>query len=424
MITNEKQYRSTRVILEKLGQNLKSLDTAKSNLPAVLLAAQRSALKSQIEEMAEDVALYESLKAGDVTKFEARGLHELPDILIRARIARGMSQKDLAEFLGLKEQQIQRYEAERYRSASLDRLIEIAGALSVEILETAHLSGDGTLEAIDPAAYGSFPIAEMYKRGWFEDFEGSLAQAKKSAHTLIPAFFRTAQAHWTPTALHRKSVRSSAKVHESAIAAWEARILSIADRASPRTSFSRTLASQAWVDSLVRMSSEPDGPKLAVQHLRDIGIVLVIEPHLPGTLLDGAAMRTADDIAAIGLTLRHDRLDNFWFTLLHEVAHLMLHIGAGQFSAIFDDTDAPAHSDVEREADYFAQEALLPTAKWHACLSRFSRTEKAVLADAKKFHISPAIIAGRIRREAGDYTLLRSLVGAGEPRKQLTRERT
>jgi HTH-type transcriptional regulator/antitoxin HigA len=52
-------------------------------------------------------------------------------------------------------------------------------------------------------------------------------------------------------------------------------------------------------------------------------------------------------------------------------------------------------------------------------MSRFTRTEKALLADAKRLGISPAIIAGRIRREANDYTLLRSLVGSGEPRRQL-----
>ena len=343
---------------------------------------------------------------------------DLPDILIRARIARGMSQKELADFLGLKEQQIQRYEAERYRSASLDRLIEIADALSVRISERGELLGDGQLGGIDPNVRTAFPTAEMFKRGWFEDFSGSLADARKAAGELIPQFFRNAGAQWAPAALHRKSVRATGQVHEPAMAAWEARVLTVANRHPPARVFEPAGASPEWIKALVHLSAQPDGPKRVEDHLRSVGVVLVIEPHLPGTLLDGAALRSGLNIAIIGMTLRHDRLDNFWFTLLHEVAHLVLHID-GEFTAIFDDTESPAGSKIETEADRFAQEALLPSDVWHTCMSRFTRTEKALLTDAKRLGISPAIIAGRIRREANDYTLLRSLVGAGEPRRQL-----
>jgi HTH-type transcriptional regulator/antitoxin HigA len=417
MITNEKQFRSTRLLIDRLRAGLAALD-ASSNVHPMFVEAQRSALISQIEELKQDVALYEALRSGQIRTFDAEGLHDLPDILIRARIARGMSQKDLADFLGLKEQQIQRYEAERYHSASLDRLIEVADALNVRISERGELLGDGQLGGVDPNVRTAFPIAEMFKRGWFEDFSGSLADARKSAGELIPQFFRHANARWTPTALHRKSVRAGGKVHEPAIAAWEARVVTIADRHPPARVFEPAAASSDWINVLVHLSAKPDGPKRVEHHLRSAGIALVIEPHLPGTLLDGAALRSALNTAVVGMTLRHDRLDNFWFTLLHEIAHLVLHID-GDFTAIFDDTESPAGSKIEIEADRFAQEALLPSDVWHTCMSRFTRTEKALLADAKRLGISPAIIAGRIRREANDYTLLRSLVGSGEPRRQL-----
>ena len=417
MITNEKQYKSTKALVEKLHKAREDLAKT-TGAPKVLRDAQLSALSSQLQEMEEDVALYESLRSGRKTEFKAESLRDLPDILIQARIARGMSQKDFADFLGMKEQQIQRYEAERYRSASLERLIEFGEALDVDLKGIGHLVGDGKLGKINTEQASAFPIAEMYKRGWFEDFSGSLADAKKSADILLSTFFKPVASHWAPAALHRKSVRTSAKVHEAAIAAWEARIISVAEKL-PRTEFNKDLVTERWLERLVYLSAEPHGPQAAVDFLHNIGIILVIEPHLPGTLLDGAAMRTTDNIAAIGMTLRHDRLDNFWFTLLHEIGHLVLHIGAGKFASIFDDTESPAETDFEREADYFAQEALLSSKKWHASLSRFSRTEKSVLADARKFGISPSIIAGRIRREAGDYTILRTLVGTGEPRRQL-----
>lgn len=127
---------------------------------------------------------------------------------------------------------------------------------------------------------------------------------------------------------------------------------------------------------------------------------------------------TAQRSAIVALTLRHDRLDNFWFTLFHEIGHLKFHIWRGDFAAIFDDTEAPAGTTQEEEADLFAQETLLPSDKWKVSASRYMRTERAVAIDAKRFGVGPAVIAGRIRREAHDYTLLRNLVGAGEVRRQ------
>lgn len=417
MITNEKQYRSTRLQIDRFRQALTSLEAAfDPTLPAALVKAQRDALASQLTELEADAALYDQLSAGQVTRFEADGLGELPDILIQARIARGLSQKDLAAYLGLKEQQVQRYEAERYSSASLARLVEVANALGVQIRKRAQLVGSPDLESVAPETWQVFPISEMYKRGWFEDFDGSLAEARKAAPELIPAFLRGAQARYAAPALHRKSVRVSGQVHEAAIAAWEARVRRLSDRDPPEVRFDPTAITSEWLAGLVVLALDPEGPAKAVDYLRAIGIALVVEKHLPSTLLDGAALSTGGGHAILALTLRHDRLDNFWFTLFHELGHLKLHVGR-DYAAIFDETESPAASALEIEADLFAQETLLPAAKWNLGVSRFTRNEKAVLTDAKRFGVSPAIIAGRVRREANDYTLLRGLVGSGEVRR-------
>ena len=418
MITNEKQYKSTRAAIEKLGAAIDLLNLEMGDLPKPLIEAQRSALNGQIGELADEVRFYEELRAGKISEFAAESLHDLPDILIQARIARGMSQKDLGDFLGLKEQQVQRYEADRYRAASLDRLMEVSDALSVRISERAQLVGGPKLESLAPESWQAFPIAEMYKRGWFEDFSGTMAQARKAADELMPAFLRGAHAQYAPMALHRKSVRSSGQVHEAAITAWEARVRALADRNPPERSFNSDLITTNWLQGLVALSLAAKGPQTSVDYLRDAGISLVIERHLPGTLLDGAALCSADHHAIIAMTLRHDRLDNFWFTLLHEIAHLKLHVRTGEFAAIFDDNDSPAADQIERDADYFAQEALIPAANWNLAVSRFTRNEKAVMTDAKRFGVGPSIIAGRVRREANDYTLLRTMVGTGEVRKQ------
>lgn len=418
MITNEKQYKSTKASIDKLAGAFAALEAPANDLPEILVKAQRSALRSQIDELEDDVRFYEDLRSGKITEFAAESLHDLPDILIQARIARGMSQKDLGDFLGVAEQQIQRYEADRYRAASLDRLTDVADALNVRIAERAELIGSPRLDTVGPSAWQAFPLAEMYKRGWFEDFSGTLSQARKAAGDLIPAFLQGAHSQFVPMALHRKSVRSSGQVHEAAIAAWEARVRTLADRIPPLRAFDRERLTDDWVRGLVALSLEDDGPRTAADYLRDAGISLVIERHLPGTLLDGAALASADHHAIVAMTLRHDRLDNFWFTLLHEVGHLKLHIRLGEYAAIFDDNDSPAVDKVEQDADYFAQEALIPAANWNLAVSRFTRNEKAVMSDAKRFGVAPSVIAGRVRREANDYTLLRTMVGAGEVRRQ------
>lgn len=421
MITNDKQYRSARAALGRLKADLEQLATAQTKVHPLLRKAQSDGLESQISDLEAEIEDYDALQSGAVTAFEADGLHDLPDILIRARIARRMSQKDLGAFLGIAEQQIQRYEAERYRSASLERLSEVAAALDISVRESAQLRTASA--GADPAfSTSAYPVTEMFKRGYFDDFSGTAAQARKAAETLVPSFFREAAYAWRPMALHRRSFRSRSNPQFAALAAWEARVCILAERHKPVSAFDPEAITSGWLEGLVRLSPYDDGLLRARRYLFDAGIALVIEPHLPGTLLDGAALRSPSNISIAALTLRYDRLDNFWFTLLHEIGHLALHIRAGGYQAIFDDTDAQDPSPVEEEADGFAQEALIPDAQWRLCVSRFTRTEKAVAADAARLGLHPAIIAGRIRREANDYTLLRGLVGAGEARRQAARE--
>ena len=73
---------------------------------------------------------------------------------------------------------------------------------------------------------------------------------------------------------------------------------------------------------------------------------------------------------------------------------------------------------IEAKADKFALEALMPEQLWDQCLSRFALSEEAVRIDADNLGIHPSIIAGRIRKERGNYTILNDLVGQGQVRLQ------
>lgn len=130
MIRNERQYRVTQSQRAKLALELQR--TPGSDVPDWVAKASRDAMASQVVEMDEALADYDALRLGAASSTtEVNDLADLPRALIRARIAGKLTQRDLAERLGLREQQIQRYEATDYAGASISRLVEVMAALGV-----------------------------------------------------------------------------------------------------------------------------------------------------------------------------------------------------------------------------------------------------------------------------------------------------
>ena len=152
MIKNERQYRITRAQADRFSEALRSLETDaahRSELHPLLLSMQRDALQSQLSDLHAEIGEYESLKAGEFAFEQLKFISELPMLLIKARIATGLSQRDLASRLGLKEQQIQRYEATDYASASFTRIAEVVSALGIDIDEDVLADqGSASLEDV------------------------------------------------------------------------------------------------------------------------------------------------------------------------------------------------------------------------------------------------------------------------------------
>jgi hypothetical protein len=140
MITNERQYRITKAWAEKFASAATQSAVPDSDLDPAMQQLYRVAYASQAEELLAQLAEYEALQAGRVTVVEVESLAALPDALIQARIAGGLTQKQLATRLGLKEQQVQRYEATRYRGVSLQRVQAVADALGMQIQERVTFS--------------------------------------------------------------------------------------------------------------------------------------------------------------------------------------------------------------------------------------------------------------------------------------------
>lgn len=418
MITNERQFRITRSQLEKLETAARefNIEEATSRIGSRALAeAELAAIKSHATDLFAEIQEYEALKSGNVKTLMATSLAELPTILIKARIAQGLSQHDLAEKLGMPEQQVQRYETEGYASASLRRLSEVAVALNLSMTEIAELHDDEQTAAggglLD---WRRFPVKEMYKRGWFSNFQGSLTDALRSAEELVIQFVTTAQLS-AVSRLHRQRVRAGSVMDQHALTAWHCRVILLARDLSVEPDYDPSVITTTWISNLVRLSRDPQGPALAKQFLEAAGIPLVVEPHLPGTHLDGAAFLDQQR-PVIGMTLRYDRQDNFWFVLLHELIHITKHLRRGEIEQIYDDLEIGGDS-LEQEADELAAEALIPNSAWHVALARYVRTEEAVKAFANELSISAAIVAGRIRKEADNYIILDDLVGHGTVRK-------
>ncbi len=132
MVSNERQYRITKAQAEKFSQALQEA-TARSGVNPLLQKLEQDALRSQLHDLEQELREYETLRAGEESVLTLDSFAELPRALIKARVASGLTQKDLADRLGLKEQQIQRYEATDYTAASVRRLKQVIEALGIRV---------------------------------------------------------------------------------------------------------------------------------------------------------------------------------------------------------------------------------------------------------------------------------------------------
>ena len=251
-------------------------------------------------------------------------------------------------------------------------------------------------------------VKAMAQRGYF----GGKTLKTNTKAELIDGFLE-AFGGLQPAALYRKTVfRVAPRTDKNALLAWRLRVLQKAIELSVATEYRKT-ATPALLKEVVRLSIEPQGPLRAVSHLATQGIKLVIEPHLPKTHLDGATILTDKAHPIIGLTLRHDRPDNFWFTLIHELAHIALHYESGT-ETFYDEelqgSNALELDAAEREADALAEEAILPNSKWEISAAKYTPSPMAAESLAHELGVQAAVIAGMIRFKHQNYYYLNKLV--------------
>lgn len=143
MITNERQYRITakEIVRFEDAINVLSVECSADQGDTLGRTIQLEAMRSQLSDLRADVSEYEDLKSGRTKRIQVESFAQLPRALISARIASGLTQADLAARIGAHEQQVQRYEATNYASASMRRVGEVIDALGIAVREEILLPG-------------------------------------------------------------------------------------------------------------------------------------------------------------------------------------------------------------------------------------------------------------------------------------------
>ena len=200
-----------------------------------------------------------------------------------------------------------------------------------------------------------------------------------------------------------RTQRAALKTDQSALFLWQAAVLQKSH--SPAATYHPSKFTYDALRKIARLSPKEQGPRRAISKLAELGISVVIMPALPGTFLDGAAMADKSGNPIIGLTLRHDRIDNFWYTLLHECAHVALHYDhlVKEHAVFVDDMEIQSEDKVEREADDLAREALIPLAILNQVTwgPNTSYEDLSSLVARARVHLS--VVAGRWQRDHQNY---------------------
>ncbi len=391
MIRNERQYRATlrqrqllAAALDELsghGESVASGMTGPipSGRDAQIVELQRASLAGQLADLDAQVREYEQLRDGQQAVSSVTSLGDLPDALVRARIAAGMSQRDLAAQLGLKEQQVQRYEADSYAGASLSRLREVMDALGVVLEGSVHLPVSDTPLGLLRSRLRSMGFdRRTVDQRLLRDITGMASQTKVlaaaeriarllsvpvrdllSASAPVPAFATTARFQVprsaAPTRLdaYTRYAESLADIILRATSHIPARLPG--DARTVRTAIDEA-ASAIAVD---RESAHLDSETLLLAALRyasDIGVP-VLALRDPGAF-NGACF-SGDGRSVIVLKHTSDSPARWLAVLLHELHHLS-DVTRGERRAWIEPGDLDTWNDgvEEKDAHAFAAEVL------------------------------------------------------------------
>lgn len=334
----------------------------------------------------------------------------------------GLEPRDLEPYIGSRGKVSEVLSGKQPLTLPMIRALHTHLGIPAEVL-LADASPSGEEAAASSLDWGRFPVNEMAKRGWIRSLTATKAKAEELIGELIA---KAGGMNAVPMPLCRRNdaMRQNAKTDTYALLAWCLKALAVSRDQKLAGTYQTGSVNLELLSELSKLSAYEDGPKRAKDALSDLGIHLVCVAHLPKTYLDGAALRGVEGGApVVALTLRYDRIDNFWFSLLHELAHVGLHFNcaAEAFVDDFSLRDAPSrHEDPrENEADAWAEEALISRETWASAGLTARASYSGIIAFSQRIGVHPAIVAGRVRHQTRNFRAFAPLLGTGEVRKQL-----
>ncbi len=249
------------------------------------------------------------------------------------------------------------------------------------------------------------PKQELVKRRWI---------SSKDDLASMVFLFQDIHSH-KGNALFRKSDAYNIAL----CAAWESRVSSLAkdlivsQRISDFQGFDNS-----DLKNIAKLSVDVDSVLSLPVMLAERGIVLVYERALPNMKLDGVVFKLKSGHPVIGISFRFPRLDHFWFTLMHELAHVNLHMDL-LHEPIFDDLEIDNKDVIELQANRLAKNSFVERHLWRNCGAKYDRSDEAVIKFSNEIGIHPAIVAGMLRKELNEFYLFREIINAVDIRKEV-----
>jgi HTH-type transcriptional regulator/antitoxin HigA len=253
--------------------------------------------------------------------------------------------------------------------------------------------------------YDKFPVREMLRRGWVRTSESIEVLEQRFC-----AFYSIPDMVTEPELCHNAKKTHATLDVNSLQLAWLFRVKAMASKqVVPSYSRSKLLAA---LDSLKALTLAPEEVRHVPRILAEAGVRLVFVEPMAGSKMDGACFWLDGAKPVIGMTLRFDRIDNFWFVLRHEIEHVLREDGKAESQAVVDTDigdDTVGLPDCERIANAAGADFCVPAAELENFIARVQPyfSEEKVLRFAQRINVHPGLVVGQLQRRLTRHDFLR-----------------
>jgi HTH-type transcriptional regulator/antitoxin HigA len=326
--------------------------------------------------------------------------------------ARGWAIDDLAEVTGISKRHIINL-IQGKSGITPETATALAGAFGQEPqtwmnLQAAYELATAAVEdrgvAKRAKIFAKAPVRELKRRGWIADTNDIDEMEREVCRLLV---INNIDAETTLAVAAKKS--TSYVTDTAAQIAWYSRCRQLAEGVAADKYLDSNW--EPGIQKLLALAENEADTRLVPKLLAEMGVRLVLVQHLRHTKIDGVAFWLDNKSPAIGLSLRYDRIDNFWFTLLHELIHIKYRDASPPVDVDIEDaTDLP---EIEKRANAEASNRLVPADKLESFVARvrphYYQTKIVQFAQARRIH--PGIIVGQLHRQGElKYQQLRKLL--------------